>query len=283
MTSTRIPLTNKHHTGHESIVCIGSAVFGGGNFSVIAGPCAVEGFAQLYDTAILVRTAGASCLRGGAYKPRTSPYSFQGLEQEGLKILQEVSRSIRVPFVTEVMDAGEVDLVEKYADALQVGTRNMQNFKLLKRLGKTKKPVLLKRGMSARADDLLLAAEYVLDGGNQQVILCERGIRTFEVCTRNTLDLNIVPYLKSKTHLPVVVDPSHGTGVRDFVIPMALAAAAAGADGLLVEVHKNPLEALSDGEQSLWPEQFTDLMKRLKLLLPVVGKTLMRPLSQHES
>ncbi len=267
-------LVSRSEYPNDTVVRIGNASFGGGAFTVIAGPCAVESFEQLYDTATQIKSFGVSCLRGGAYKPRTSPYSFQGLEEEGLKIMQEVSKSLQIPFVTEVMDTTDVELVERYADAFQVGTRNMQNFKLLKRLGQTRKPVLLKRGMAARVEELLMAAEYVVGGGNLQVILCERGIRTFETATRNTLDLNAIPYLKEKSHLPVIVDPSHGTGVRRYVAPMAMAAAACGADGLLIEVHNNPDVALSDGDQSLWPDQLGALMKQLDGLTALLGKRL---------
>ncbi len=259
-----------HHA--DSIVHIGNVPFGGGKFTMIAGPCAVESFDQLKAAALAVKAAGARCLRGGAYKPRSSPYSFQGLEVEGLKILFQVSKETGLPTVTEVVEVADVDIVAQYADAFQVGARNMQNFRLLKALGQSQKPVILKRGMAAKVEDLLLAAEYIVAEGNSNVILCERGIRTFETCTRNTLDLNAVPYVKEKSHLPVIVDPSHGTGVRDYVTPMALAAAACGADGLIVEVHPNPKVALSDGQQSLFPHQFATLMEKLQAIVNVVGK-----------
>lgn len=259
---------------HDTIVRIGDASFGGGRFGLIAGPCAVENETQLLASARAAKAAGARVLRAGAYKPRTSPYSFQGHGPEGLKLLEEVGREVGLPVVTEVIETGDVEMVARHADALQVGARNMQNFALLKAVGRAGKPVVLKRGMSAKVEDLLLAAEYILAAGNDQVILCERGIRTFETATRNTLDLAAVPLLKQKSHLPVVVDPSHGTGKRDLVAPMALAGAAAGADGLMIEVHVDPAKALSDGPQSLYPEQLLALGKQLEALLPVVGRSL---------
>jgi 3-deoxy-7-phosphoheptulonate synthase len=256
----------------NTIVSIGGVPVGGNNFTIIAGPCAVESLEQMLATARAVKDAGGHCLRGGAYKPRTSPYSFQGLGLEGLKILYDVSEQTGLPAVTEVVEVQDVADVERYAAAFQVGARNMQNFRLLTRLGQSDKPVILKRGMSARLEDLLLAAEYIVSEGNPNVILCERGIRTFETAMRNTLDLTAVPYLKQHCHLPVMVDPSHGTGVREYVAPMAKAAIACGADGLLIEVHHNPKEAFSDGQQSLNPEQFTQLMQDLLPLAEVVGK-----------
>ncbi|WP_037499862.1 3-deoxy-7-phosphoheptulonate synthase [Sphingomonas jaspsi] len=259
---------------HDTIVKIGDASFGGGRFGLIAGPCAVENETQLLASAKAAKAAGARVLRAGAYKPRTSPYSFQGHGPDGLVLLEEVGREVGLPVVTEVIETGDVELVARHADALQVGARNMQNFALLKAVGRAGKPVVLKRGMSAKVEDLLLAAEYILAAGNDQVILCERGIRTFETATRNTLDLAAVPVLKQKSHLPVVVDPSHGTGKRDLVAPMALAGAAAGADGLMIEVHIDPAKALSDGPQSLYPEQLLALGKQLEALLPVVGRSL---------
>lgn len=259
---------------HDTIVKIGDASFGGGRFGLIAGPCAVENETQLLASAKAAKAAGARVLRAGAYKPRTSPYAFQGHGPEGLKLLEEVGREVGMPVVTEVIETGDVELVARHADALQVGARNMQNFALLKAVGRVGRPVVLKRGMSAKVEDLLLAAEYILAAGNDQVILCERGIRTFETATRNTLDLAAVPVLKQKSHLPVVVDPSHGTGKRDLVAPMALAGAAAGADGLMIEVHVDPAKALSDGPQSLYPEQLLALGKQLEALLPVVGRSL---------
>jgi 3-deoxy-7-phosphoheptulonate synthase len=249
-------------------------VLGGTKVQVIAGPCAVEDFDQTLDIARAVRRAGAVGLRGGAYKPRTSPHSFQGLEEEGLKILHEVGRHTGLAVVTEVLSPEQVELVARYADVLQVGARNMQNYTLLKALGSLDKPVLLKRGMSATVDEFLLAAEYVLKGGNGQVILCCRGIRTFEDHTRYTLSLSTVAYLKEVTHLPVIVDPSHGTGRRSLVPPMSKAAIACGADGLLVEVHTEPDKALVDGQQTLNCEQFAQLMRELGPVAQAVGRRL---------
>ena len=244
----------------------------GKEFVVMGGPCAVENEQQLMITAKEVKKAGAQILRGGAYKPRTSPYAFQGLKEAGLKLLKKVGDELNMPIITEVVSPETVDVVAEYADILQVGTRNMQNFDLLKRLGKINKPVLLKRGMSATIEEFLMAAEYIMSEGNHQVILCERGIRTFETATRNTLDLGIVPLLKQKTHLPVIVDPSHATGIRSLVAPMAKASLVAGADGLIIEVHYNPETAKSDGMQSLYPNQFESLMKDLRVLAKVSGK-----------
>ena len=265
-------LVSREMHPHDSVVKVGGVAIGGRGFAVIAGPCAVESREQTENTAREVKAAGAVALRAGAYKPRTSPYGFQGHGRDGLRILKEVSEETGLPIVTEVMDTADVDAVAESADALQIGARNMQNFSLLKAVGEAGKPVLLKRGLSAKIEELLLAAEYLLAAGNSQVILCERGIRTFETATRNTLDLNAVPYIKQKTHLPVVVDPSHGTGIRDLVIPMSLAAAACGADGLLVEVHENPAVALSDGAQSLYPQGFRDLMAALAPVVQAVGR-----------
>jgi 3-deoxy-7-phosphoheptulonate synthase len=259
---------------HDTIVDLGRAQIGGGHFTVIAGPCAVENRDQMQRTAAGVKQAGALVLRGGAYKPRTSPYSFQGLGREGLEILRDVARELDMSCVTEVVEVGDVAVVEEYADAFQCGARNMQNFRLLRALGQSRKPVILKRGMAARIEDLLLAAEYVLAEGNPNVILCERGIQTFETATRNTLDLNAVPLIKQKSHLPVIVDPSHGTGLRELVGPMAKAAAACGADGLLIEVHYDPEKALSDGRQSLDTKQFEVLMRELEPFARAAGKQL---------
>ncbi|HEX4736364.1 MAG TPA: 3-deoxy-7-phosphoheptulonate synthase [Allosphingosinicella sp.] len=267
-------LVSREMHPHDTIFRFGRNAIGGRGFTVIAGPCAVETREQMRNTAVFAKTAGAHGLRAGAYKPRTSPYAFQGHGVEGLKILREVGDDLDLPVVTEVMETADVGVVAEYADALQIGARNMQNFSLLKAVGKCGKPVLLKRGMSAKVEELLLAAEYLLAAGNEQVMLCERGIRTFETATRNTLDLNAIPYIKQKTHLPVLVDPSHGTGVRDFVIPMALAAAACGADGILVEMHENPAVALSDGAQSLYPEGFERLMNAIAPIVAAVGREL---------
>ena len=245
---------------------------GGKKIVVMAGPCAVEGRDMLFKTAEAVKKSGATFLRGGAFKPRTSPYSFQGLGEEGLKYLREAADHFALLVVTEVMDTRSVELVAKYSDMLQIGARNMQNFDLLKECGISKKPVLLKRGLSATINELLLSAEYILAKGNFKVMLCERGIRTFETATRNTIDINAVPVIKKETHLPVLVDPSHGTGRREFVAPIARAAIAAGCDAIMVEVHPNPEEAKSDGEQSLLPVQFAALMKELRLVAQAVGR-----------
>ncbi|MFH1023309.1 MAG: 3-deoxy-7-phosphoheptulonate synthase [Planctomycetota bacterium] len=258
----------------DTIMKIGGVPVGGRRFVVIAGPCAIESRIQLMETARVVKAAGAAILRGGAFKPRTSPYAFQGLGVPGLRILRDVARRTGLPAVTEVVEGTDVPAVARHADAFQVGARNMQNFRLLAALGRRRKPVILKRGMSAKVEDLLLAAEYILAAGNPNVILCERGIRTFETATRNTLDIAAVPYIKQKSHLPVLVDPSHGTGERDLVIPMAKAAAAAGADGLLIEVHRDPKHALSDGQQSLDPAGFARLMRELAPVVEAVGRVM---------
>jgi 3-deoxy-7-phosphoheptulonate synthase len=251
-----------HHA--NSIVRIGDVAVGGPKVVVMAGPCSVESREQVLEVAAKVKAAGAAVLRGGAFKPRTSPYAFQGLEEEGLKLLAEAKRETGLPIITEVMEPDKVDVVAETADVLQIGARNIQNFSLLRKVGAAGKPVLLKRGMSTSIQEWLLSAEYVLSGGNRNVILCERGIRTFETTTRFTLDLNAVPVLKKLTHLPVVVDPSHGTGHWEYVESMAMAAVAAGADGLIVEVHPRPEEALSDGPQSLKPDKFAALMRRVR-------------------
>jgi 3-deoxy-7-phosphoheptulonate synthase len=246
---------------------------GGGNLAVIAGPCAIESESLLFEVAARVRDAGANILRGGAFKPRTSPYSFQGLGLDGLKILQAAGDRFEMPVVTEVMDPRQVELVERYTDILQVGARNMQNFDLLKECGRTRVPILLKRGMSASVKDLLMSAEYVLSEGNRQVILCERGIRTFEESTRNTLDLSIVPNVQGQSHLPIIVDPSHATGRPDLIPAMARAAIAGGADGIHIEVHSCPERALSDGPQALVPDQFDRLMDEIRQLAELLGKS----------
>ncbi len=258
----------------DTVVDLGGVPVGGELFAVIAGPCAVESRDQMLSTARAVKAAGAHALRGGAYKPRSSPYSFQGLGVEGLEILEAATAETGLPAVTEVVEVSDVAAVECHAAAFQVGARNMQNFRLLKSLGGSKKPVILKRGMAATVEDLLLAAEYIMAEGNPDVILCERGLRTFETATRNTLDLNAVPHIKAKSHLPIIVDPSHGTGVREYVGPMARAAAACGADGLLVEVHIDPRKALSDGQQSLDPEQFEAFMAELRPFVEAAGRKL---------
>jgi len=249
-------------------------VVGGKKLVVMAGPCSVEGREMLLEVAGQVRASGATFLRGGAFKPRTSPYSFQGLGEEGLKYLREAADQFGLLVVTEVMDTRAVELVSRYADMLQIGARNMQNFDLLKEVGLSKKPVLLKRGLGATISELLLSAEYLLSKGNFKVALCERGIRTFETATRNTVDINAVPVLKEETHLPVIVDPSHGTGKWEYVAPVARAAVAAGADGLMIEVHPNPEEAMSDGPQSLLPKKFRQLMEEIRPLAKAVGREL---------
>ena len=248
------------------------ATIGGDEVAVMAGPCAVESREQALATAEHVARSGARFFRGGAYKPRTSPYSFQGLAEDGLKILAEIRERFGLLIVTEAVDNESLDLVEKYADMIQIGARNMQNFSLLKRAGRAHKPVLLKRGMSATLEELLMAAEYIMSEGNYNVVLCERGVRTFADHTRNTLDLSVVPAVQRLSHLPIIVDPSHGTGKRNKVTPMSRAAAAVGADGLMVEVHNQPDKALSDGMQSLYPEQFDDLMTQVRQIAAVVGR-----------
>jgi len=256
-----------------TIVDLGEGVrVGGPEIAVVAGPCAVEGRDQAFAIAAAVRAGGACLFRGGAFKPRTSPYSFQGLEEEGLRILREVRERFGLKIVTEAVDLAGLDLVERYADVIQIGARNMQNFSLLKRAGRAGKPILLKRGISATLDELLMAAEYILSEGNLNVILCERGIRTFADHTRNTLDLSVVPAVQRLSHLPIIVDPSHGTGKREKVIPLSRAAIAVGADGLMVEVHHRPEEALSDGYQSIVPSDFTRLMEQVRQIAAVVGR-----------
>jgi 3-deoxy-7-phosphoheptulonate synthase len=257
-----------------SLLDIGGVIVGGPRVVVISGPCSVESRDQLVSIAEDVKKAGARILRGGAFKPRTSPYSFQGLGVDGLKLLAEAREATGLPIITEIMDTKDLDVIEQYADCLQVGTRNMQNFALLKEVGRSKLPVMLKRGMCATIKDLLMSAEYILSEGNFNVMLCERGIRTFETYTRNTLDLNAIPVLKRETHLPVVVDPTHGIGLREHVTAMALAAVAAGADALMVEVHNSPEMAKSDGEQALLPEEFTDLVNRVRAVAVAIGREL---------
>jgi 3-deoxy-7-phosphoheptulonate synthase len=256
------------------VIQVGGVEIGGNAVVMMAGPCSVESRDQILRIAELVAQAGAKVLRGGAYKPRTSPYSFQGMGEEGLALLREAADRHGLLAVSEVMDHTQIPLVAGYADILQVGARNMQNYNLLRELGKQPKPVLLKRGISATIEELLLSAEYVMSAGNYDVILCERGIRTFESYTRNTMDISAIPVVKKLSHLPIIADPSHGTGRRDKVIPMARAAVAAGADGLLIEVHHDPERALSDGAQSLRPEQFAELMAQLRIIAPAVGRTI---------
>jgi 3-deoxy-7-phosphoheptulonate synthase len=263
----------------DTIVKIGQQSVGGDEIWVGAGPCSVEGRELLLETARIVKEGGAHCLRAGAFKPRTSPYSFQGMGEEGLKILAEAREQTGLPIVSEVMDTRDIDLVEQYADVFQIGARNMQNFSLLKAVGKCRKPVLLKRGMSATIEEWLMSAEYIMSEGNHNVILCERGIRTYETATRNTLDLSAVVVAKSLTHLPVVVDPSHGVGKRNFVVAMARAAIAAGADGLLVEVHQRPDEAKSDAAQTIGPAAFQQMMSQVSAIAELLGRRV--PLSTH--
>ena len=258
----------------DSVFPLDGFTVGGNEIVIIAGPCSVESRSQLIETAIAVREAGAHALRGGVYKPRTSPYSFQGIGDDGLEFVAEARELTGMPVVVEITSLTQVEIMEKYVDVLQVGARNMQNFALLSAVGKTKLPVLLKRGMSATIEELLMASEYILSGGNPHVMLCERGIRTFETATRNTTDINAIPVLKSLTHLPVILDPSHSTGHFDYVAAVARAAIAAGADGLIIEVHPDPEHALSDGRQSLKPEKFAELVKQVGQIAEVMGRKL---------
>jgi 3-deoxy-7-phosphoheptulonate synthase len=267
-------LVSREFKPSDTVVQVDGLKVGGKRLVVMAGPCAVENFELLLSVAKQVKKAGAGILRGGAFKPRTSPYSFQGLGEEGLKFLAEAKKRTGLPVITELMDLRDLELVERHADIIQIGARNMQNFDLLKEVGRSKKPVLLKRGMAATVKDLLLSAEYILQNGNFNVILCERGIRTFETETRFTLDMNAIPVIKNLSHLPIVVDPSHGTGRWGLVPPLAKAAVAAGADGLIIEVHPKPEEALSDGPQSMLPEKFAKLMVELKRVARAVGREL---------
>jgi 3-deoxy-7-phosphoheptulonate synthase len=267
-------LASREIRKEPTIVKVGAAAFGGDRFGVIAGPCSVESERQIVETAIRVKKAGARMLRGGAYKPRTSPYAFQGLEEEGLKLLVAARRESGLPFVTEVVNPEDVELVGDHADVLQIGARNVQNFPLLRRVGKFGKPILLKRGMSTTIQEFLMSAEYVLSEGCKDVILCERGIRTFETSTRNTLDISAVPVIHERSHLPIIVDPSHATGSRNYVPPLCFAAMACGADGIIVEVHPDPQKALCDGPQSLTIEDFAALMRELKRLSKFNNKKL---------
>ncbi len=270
-------LTSREFIPQDSVFPIDGVSIGGNGLVVIAGPCSVEDRSQLMETAHAVREAGAQALRGGAFKPRTSPYAFQGLGEEGLELLAEAGEATGMPVVTEVMSPEMVPVTAKYADVLQIGARNMQNFALLNAAGESQHPVLLKRGIAATIEEFLMAAEYILSHGNRRVILCERGIRTFETSTRNTTDINAIPVLKSQTHLPVILDPSHSTGNWQYVAPVARAGIAAGADGLIIEVHCNPEKALSDGAQSLKPERFAELVRQTRLLAEVVGRRVPEP------
>jgi 3-deoxy-7-phosphoheptulonate synthase len=267
-------LASREMRQESTTIQVRNVRIGNGGFAMIAGPCSVESEAQIIVSAQQVKKAGANMLRGGAFKPRTSPYSFQGLERDGLKLLVKARQETGLPVVTEVLSPEDVELVAEYADVLQVGARNMQNFSLLKKVGKVGRPILLKRGMMCTVKETLMSAEYILSSGNSSVILCERGIRTFEDATRNTLDLSAVPLLKEWSHLPVIVDPTHGTGVRQLILAMSKAAVASGADGLIVEVHPNPEEALSDGFQALLPEQFEEIMSGIKPYLALEEKSL---------
>jgi len=267
-------LASRDFHPEDSIVKINGVSVGGNQVVVIAGPCSVESREQLMETAAAVKEAGAHILRGGAFKPRTSPYAFQGLGLKGLELLREAREQYHLPILTEVMSPQEVTLVAQYSDILQIGARNMQNFALLHAVGETQKPVLIKRGLMSTIEELLMAAEYVLSHGNLRVMLCERGIRTFETATRNTFDINAIPVLKAMTHLPIIADPSHGTGKWEYVTPIARAAVAAGADGLIIEVHPEPTKALSDGAQSLKPEKFSSLVTEVRRVAEAVGRTM---------
>ena len=267
-------LVSREWKKENTVINLKNTSIGNGNITVIAGPCAVENEDQIFTICEFLSKQNVKILRGGAYKPRTSPYSFQGLKKDGLILMRQAADKFNMNVITEVMDTNLVDEVAQYADILQVGTRNMQNYQLLRALIKIDKPIMLKRGMSSTMEEWLLAAEYILSGGNYKVILCERGIRTFETATRNTLDLSIVPLLKSVSHLPVIVDPSQGTGIRELVEPMSIAAVAAGADGIMVEVHNQPEEALSDGAQSLYFDQFSGLINKLKVSTAAFGRSL---------
>lgn len=267
-------LASRHFRPSGTVVKVRDVEIGNGKVVIMAGPCSVESRDQIFRAAEIVAQDGAQVIRGGAFKPRSSPYSFQGLGEQGLQLIREAADAHGLLVVSEVMDQVQIPLLQTYADILQVGARNMQNFNLLRQLGQIRKPVLLKRGIAATIEELLLSAEYIMSGGNYDVILCERGIRTFETYTRNTMDISAIPVVKSLSHLPIVADPSHGTGRRDKVLPMARAAVAAGADGLLVEVHPDPDRALSDGAQSLRPQQFTELMGQLRLIAHAVGRTI---------
>ncbi len=250
----------------DTVIRVGNVEIGGGGFVVMAGPCSIESREQMMESAFIAKKGGADIIRGGAYKPRTSPYSFQGMEEEGLRLLKEAGEKTGMPVITEVLNAAEVDIVEEYSDILQIGARNVQNFPLLKRVGKAKKPVLLKRGMMSTIEELLMSAEYIISSGNDDVILCERGIRTFETATRNTLDISAVPVLKGLTHLPVIVDPSHAAGHWRYIQPLTMSALAVGSDGVIIEVHPEPEKAVSDGEQSLKPAKFYRLMEEIRKL-----------------
>jgi len=267
-------LASRGFRPHGTTVQVGDLEIGGGQVVVMAGPCSVESAEQIEQSAAAIAAAGAKVIRGGAFKPRSSPYSFQGLGEEGLRMLRDAANAENLKLVSEVMDINQIELIEKYCDIFQLGARNMQNFTLLRELGHARKPVLLKRGISATIEEWLLSAEYILSGGNNDVILCERGIRTFETATRNTFDISAIPVVKKLSHLPIVADPSHGAGRRDMVAPMARAAVAAGCDGLIIEVHCDPDHALSDGAQSMFPSQFDRLMAELRIIAPAIGRSI---------
>lgn len=267
-----LKLASRNYNQQDTIIKIKDVEIGGNEVVVIAGPCSIESRDQIFTIAEMASKGGAKILRGGAFKPRSSPYSFQGLGEEGLKLIREAADKNNLLVITEVIQPSQIKLVDKYTDIFQVGSRNMQNYPLLIKLGKTAKPVMLKRGMAATIEDWLLSAEYILSNGNMNVMLCERGIRTFETYTRNTFDLSAIPVVHQRSHLPVVADPSHATGLRDKVIPMARAAIAAGADALMVEIHHDPENALSDGPQALLPEQFYEMMRQIKLIAEVIGR-----------
>jgi 3-deoxy-7-phosphoheptulonate synthase len=257
---------------NDTVIKIKDISIGANEVVMMAGPCSIENEDQIFTIAEIVAKSGAKILRGGAFKPRTSPYAFQGLGEEGLKLIRKAADKYNLLVITEVMESSQIELIQEYADIFQVGARNMQNFSLLRDLGKTTRPIMLKRGLSATVEDWLMSAEYILSSGNREVMLCERGIRTFETSTRNTFDLSAIPVVHKKSHLPVIADPSHATGLRDKVLPMARAAVAAGADGLMVEVHNDPEKALSDGPQALLPEQYLELMNQVKLIAGVIGR-----------
>jgi 3-deoxy-7-phosphoheptulonate synthase len=266
-------LASRSFKSEKTIIDVGGVKVGGDAIVIMAGPCSVEDEKQIFTIAEQVAKAGAKFLRGGAFKPRTSPYAFQGLGEEGLKLMRKAADAFGLKVITEAMDGTQIDLIERYTDVIQVGARNMQNYNFLRDLGRTKKPIMLKRGLSATFEEWLMSAEYILSSGNKQVMLCERGIRTFETATRNTMDISAIPVIHAKSHLPVIADPSHGIGIRDKVIPMARAAVAAGADGIIVEVHHDPDHAKSDGAQSLFPRQFEEMMKQLRSIAEAIGRT----------
>ncbi|MDD8018473.1 MAG: 3-deoxy-7-phosphoheptulonate synthase [Bacteroidota bacterium] len=265
-------LASRSFRNEKTIVDVGGVKIGGDDIVVMAGPCSVENEKQIFEIAQRVAKSGAKILRGGAFKPRTSPYAFQGLGEEGLKLMRRAADENGLKMITEAMDISQIELMEKYTDVIQVGARNMQNYNFLRELGKSTKPVMLKRGLSATFEEWLMSAEYILSGGNKNVMMCERGIRTFETATRNTMDISAIPVVHAKSHLPVVADPSHGIGIRDKVIPMARAAVAAGADAIIVEVHNDPDHAKSDGAQSLFPNQFEEMMKQIRLIAEAIGR-----------